>query len=290
MGLNDPASLGFLTAVLAISAAVTFGLWRHRDCLHARRALAVERRRTASALAAMRVTEERFRVMVDTEQQLHEVSRQILKSQEEERRRFARELQDELTQQLALLTDELEQLRLHPPSVPSELTGRLQQLWNRTTGISSDVYRISHQLHPSRLEALGLVASLQGFCREVSEQHRLRVAFTHTGVPSAIPTDTMVCTYRVVQEALRNVVKHSGAAAARVHLAGDDRGLHLEVADDGHGFNVAIFDQDRLGLVSMRERLHAVGGDMSIYSAPSAGTRLDVRIPLGAAVRQETRA
>ncbi len=115
-------------------------------------------------------------------------------------------LHDDFSQQLALLAIDLEQLRLQPPSSPTELTSRLQELSERTNGISSRVYRLSHELRPAKLEALGLSATLQGYCDEVSEQNNVRVTFDAYGRTNAIPAAVALCVFRVTQEALDNVV------------------------------------------------------------------------------------
>ncbi len=216
------------------------------------------------------------------EERLHEVGGRLLTVQEEERRRVARELRDDLSQQLALLASELEQLSVDYPDPGGHASSRLMALSRRATTISSEAYRLSHQLHPSKLEALGLVAGLRSYCREVSQQHKIHVSFTHGDVPSSIPMDISVCVYRIVQEGLRNVVKHSGADEAHVQLLGGNDGLTLRIADGGTGF-----DPDEtgngLGLISIGERLRFVGGELHIHSGMSRGTRIDVRIPLAVA-------
>ena len=217
------------------------------------------------------------------EERLREVGGRLLTAQEEERRRVARELHDDLSQQLALLASELEQLSLHPPQPLEEVSQRLIALGQRASSISSDVYRLSHQLHPSKLEALGLVPSLRSYCREVSTQQNIHVSFTHGDVPASVPMDISVCVYRIVQEALRNVAKHSGADEAHVQLLSDGGGLCLRIADAGVGFDPSPTGHVGLGLISIRERLRFVGGQLQVHSARSHGTRLDVWIPLAAA-------
>jgi signal transduction histidine kinase len=146
------------------------------------------------------------------------------------------------------------------------------------------VHDLSHQLHPSKLEQLGLVASVRGLCKELTQSHGLPVAFTHDGFPEVIPEDAALCLYRIVQEALRNVLKHSGARHARVELSRSGEMMCLlQVVDDGAGFDPgSIRAREGLGLVSMRERLHLVNGSIVITSRPSGGTRIEVRVPLGA--------
>jgi signal transduction histidine kinase len=217
------------------------------------------------------------------ERRLRELIGHLLASQEEERRRLACALHDDFSQQLALLAIDLEQLRLHPPSSQTELTSRLQELSERTDGISSRVYRLSHELRPAKLEALGLFATLQSYCEEVSQQYNVSVTFDGHGRTDAIRTAVALCVYRVTQEALDNVVQHSGSFA-RVQLIADDRQLRLSIEDDGVGFDAAGSWHGGLGFASMRERLYAVGGDLRIESTRSSGVRLGIWIPLAAGV------
>src|SRR5262249_32846436 len=141
-------------------------------------------------------------------------------------------------------------------------------------------------LHPSKLEQLGLVASVRGLCKEQAQAHGLEVEFTHKPMPPSIPDDTVLCLYRIAQEALRNVARHSGARYARVELGGGGDGVSLRIVDGGVGFDPGAADGNGgLGLLSMRERLRLVGGAIAIDSRPSAGTRIDVHVPLGATFR-----
>ena len=164
-----------------------------------------------------------------------------------------------------------------------ELSGRVKQL-------SSAVHDLSHQLHPTKLEQLGLVAAVRGLCNELGHAHGLGIEFAAEQVPSSIPDDTALCLYRIAQEALRNVIKHSGARHARVELRGSPDAISLRISDDGSGFDPdSAAGKGGLGLVSMRERLRLVGGEITIDSRPSGGARIDVRIPLvpSAAGRRE---
>jgi PAS domain S-box-containing protein len=217
----------------------------------------------------------------ESQRELRALAGQLLQAQETERRRIARELHDDLNQSLALLAVELDLLGQAPPGPAARLDGRASELSARVKQLSSAVHDLSHNLHPSRLEQLGLVAAVRGLCKEQAQAHGLEVEFTHQQVPPSLPDDTALCLYRIAQEALRNVVKHSGARRARIELSGSEGGVCLQVADDGAGFDPAAIDgQGGLGLVSMRERLRLVGGAIVIDSRPSAGTRLDVRVPL----------
>jgi signal transduction histidine kinase len=213
---------------------------------------------------------------------LRDVTGRLITAQEDERRRVARELHDDLQQRLALLAIELDGMALgRPLGGHEDPASHARRLWTRTNEISSEIHRISHRLLPLKLETLGLLSAIDGYCREVTEQG-VPTVFAHSGVPASVPGDVALCLFRVIQEALRNVVKHSGALEARVSLIGSDGSLQLMVADGGCGFDVdTAIASGGLGLVSMRERLRLLGGDLRIQSTAGAGTRIDVSVPLG---------
>jgi PAS domain S-box-containing protein len=212
-----------------------------------------------------------------TNEEIRHLGGRLIAAQEDERRRIARELHDDLSQKLALLTMELDQLSQTPSN--EEAAQRLRRLTDQAGQIATDVHRLSYQLHPSKLEALGLVASIRSYCRDIELQHAVEVEFTHTDMPVTIPAEVSLCVFRVVQEALHNVVKHSSARSAFVRLSGTGNGLQLQMADSGVGFTLEGRDGQGLGLVSMRERVHFLGGKLVIHSAPGDGTRIGVRVP-----------
>ncbi|MCH7869689.1 MAG: PAS domain S-box protein [Myxococcales bacterium] len=212
---------------------------------------------------------------------VQELSGRLIEAQENERGRIARELHDNLSQKLALLAVELERTSQDPPESAKAISQRMRKLLAVADELSTDVHNLSHELHPSSLEHIGLTVAVRSFCNTLAEHHNLRIEFSHHGVPEAVPSDVSICIYRIVQESLRNVLKHSGVAEAQVALFGDRSEIRLTVTDKGVGFNPSL-DQHKLGLglVSMRERVHFIGGNMSIKSDPSGGTRVDVRVPL----------
>ncbi len=215
---------------------------------------------------------------LEAEQGLHHLSRRLIVAQEEERRRIARELHDHLNQQLALLAIDLQQLVMTPPA-SGTLPTRLDELWRRTNEISSEVHGLSHRLHPSKLEALGLVATIRGHCRDIS-RHGIVAHFSEREAPTGIPADVSLCLFRIVEEALSNVVRHSQAPEAYVTLEEVDGEIILRVVDAGRGFEYASTpEQAGLGLVSMRERLRSVGGTLKIASAPGQGSLIEARVP-----------
>jgi PAS domain S-box-containing protein len=206
---------------------------------------------------------------------------QLIEAQEAERRRIARELHDDLNQELALLAVEIDLLGQCPPRSGPEVTKRMRELAGRVKELSATVHDLSHQLHPSKLEQLGLVAGVRGLCKELGQHHGLDLEFTHRDIRQAIPEATALCLYRITQEALQNVVKHGCTDRARVELTGAPGELRLQIRDEGVGFDPAAVPADGgLGLVSMRERLSLVGGQMVIDARPGSGTRIDARVPL----------
>jgi len=215
------------------------------------------------------------------EEALLHMSGRLITAQEEERGRIARELHDDLSQRMALLLIELEQFKEGMPSVERQVQQHLDNITEMASEVSADIHGLSHQLHPAKLDTLGLIGSLKGLCREFSEQHKLQVQFLHQDVPAQIPKDVTLCLFRIAQEALWNAVKHSGAAGAEVQLSGSASAIDLRISDSGRGFEVEkVKGAAGLGLISMRERLRLLKGDFLIESEPSHGTRIRARIPL----------
>jgi len=220
------------------------------------------------------------------EDTLRELGGRLIAAQEEERRDVARELHDDVSQRLALLSVEIEHLE-HDRGHASDRGAQWKALSSAAAEIATDVHRISHRLHPSRLDALGLVAALSGLCQELFCQQSLQVRFTHLAVPRAIPGDVALCLYRIVQEALQNVIAHSGRMEAEVHLEGSGDRLLLRIADPGSGFTPERREGAGLGLLTMRERVHSLGGDFVVQTAPGRGTRIGVRIALQPAIAMQ---
>jgi PAS domain S-box-containing protein len=221
--------------------------------------------------------------LLENQRELQALTRKLLQAQEAERSRIARELHDDLNQSLALLSVEMDLLAQKPPESADQLRGRMNELSAQIKQLSSSVHGLSHQLHPSNLEQLGLVSAIRGLCKGLTQAHGLPIEVTHQEMPAAIADDVALCIYRIVQEALGNVVKHSGARHADVALIGSPNEIALRIVDDGTGFDPGLANgQEGLGLVSMRERLRLVAGEIAIDSRPSGGTRIDVRVPLPA--------
>jgi PAS domain S-box-containing protein len=216
-----------------------------------------------------------------SQSELRELTGRLLLAQETERRRIARELHDDLNQSLAILAVELDMLIQRPPESAAEIQERIQKLSAQIKQLSSSVHDLSHQLHPAKLEQLGVVAALRSLCQELTNSHGLPIGFEHDEIPERLPDDAALCLYRITQECLQNVIKHSAAHHVEVVLKGHSDSLILRVVDDGIGFDSRSLDgKAGLGLASMRERLRLVDGEFAIDSRPGSGTRIEVRVPL----------
>jgi PAS domain S-box-containing protein len=214
------------------------------------------------------------------EEALKALGGRLIAAQEEERRRVARELHDDFNQRLAVLSIELEQLGQRIQK-PLGLRRNVQHLQDLTQEIAAEIHALSYRLHPSKLDHLGLVAAVKSLCAELSESGKLNVEFHQTGFPFALDRDTTLCLFRIAQEGLRNCVKHSNAESARVVLTRTRNAVRLLVSDNGCGFNTKTALMEKgLGFISMKERLHILGGEMNLYSKPLHGTRLEVSVPL----------
>jgi signal transduction histidine kinase len=164
----------------------------------------------------------------------------------------------------------------------------MDELGKRTSEISAGVQSLSHELHSSKLEYLGLVSAMRGFCKEFSEKHKVEVAFASEGIPPTVPPEISLCLFRVMQEGLQNAVKHSGVRFFEVELRGSPTDIQLTVRDSGVGFDPELIkDTPGLGLVSMQERVRLVKGAILITSRPLSGTEINVRVPLQAGKQTE---
>jgi PAS domain S-box-containing protein len=215
------------------------------------------------------------------EEAARDLSGRLIQAQEEQQMQLARDLHDDLSQSLALLSIELEMFGRSQPADGGHISARMQEFSAQVKQLSSEVHRLSHELHPAKLEQLGLVAALRGFCKEFAVAHALAIKFADPSVVRAVPEDTALCLYRIAQEALHNVVKHSGAKAARVELATEGSEFRLTITDDGVGFDPkAIRANGSLGLVSMSERARFIHGNLSIESHADKGTKVEARVPI----------
>jgi PAS domain S-box-containing protein len=214
---------------------------------------------------------------------LSHVSRRLIEAHEEERTRIARELHDDINQRLALLAIELEQLENAVSASSGDLGDQLHELRERMSDIGFDIQAISHRLHSSKLEYLGLVAAITGFCKELSQRQKVQITFTHNSIPRGLPHEISLSLFRILQEALQNAVKHSGVRHFTVELRGVSGEIQLTVSDTGVGFDLTKAMTDHgLGLISMQERIRLVKGTISIKSEPTKGTTIEAQVPFNA--------
>jgi PAS domain S-box-containing protein len=203
------------------------------------------------------------------------MSRKLVEVEERERRRIGRELHDDINQRLAMLALELEQLQDNPTEVDS----RLKELRKQTVELSHDVQALSHELHSSKLEYLGVVKAIKSLCGEFAERHKMEVDL-RADVRNPMGPDIGLALFRVLQEALQNARKYSGQNRVEVELTERSNEVHLIVRDSGKGFDVeAAMEGKGLGLTSMRERVRLVNGSISIKSKPMSGTAIEVVVP-----------
>jgi signal transduction histidine kinase len=180
---------------------------------------------------------------------------------------------------LGVLTIRMDQLRADEGTPPA-VAATLEELRQSAAEVTDDIHGLSHRLHSSTLDYLGLVPALQKLVNEFATRHGIRVDFEHRALPARLPSDVALCLFRVTEESLNNIVKHSHAASARVRVSGDPTGIHLIVEDSGHGFDVDNAERKAgLGFVSMRERLRALRGTVRVESAAGRGTTVDVWVP-----------
>lgn len=211
---------------------------------------------------------------------LEKLSGQLIAAQEKERSHLARELHDDICQRLALLSIRIEKVSQDWASGQKPVGDQLKQIWQQCSALTTDVQALSHELHPSILDNLGLVTAAKSFCREISEHSGAIVEFTNTNMPTALPREVSLSLFRVIQEALHNSAKYSGAKHFAVHLRGKPGEVELEVSDAGVGFDAANLKSKGLGMVSMQERINFVRGRFSVESRVGEGTKIFVSVPL----------
>src|SRR5262245_49240031 len=203
----------------------------------------------------------------------------LLEAGEQERRRIARELHDDLSQRLGLLCIDLDQLSA-APGLPAAALQSIQRIQTLAHEIASDLHHVATEFHPERKLERGLLPALRDLCTAVSQRSGVQVEFRDQQVPRRLTPALGLCIYRLVQEALRNIVRHSRARVALVEIARDSESLDVHIADPGVGFTIAALERSSIGLLSMHERVHQFGGRMIVHSAPGAGTRIGIRLPI----------
>jgi len=227
-------------------------------------------------------------VVVDITQRKHaeaivsSFSQKLIQAQEQERAAVARELHDDVNQRVALAALNLEALA-SDDGVSAEGKSEITAVMKQLRELAGDIQALSHRLHSSKLDQLGLRGAVASFCREVSAKHKVRIEFQSRDLPEDLPTEVSLCLFRVMQEAVQNSTKHSGATHVDVSLTGGSDEMQLVVRDSGKGFVAQeILSAKGIGLASMRERLKLVNGQLSIQSEPGLGTTISARVPFPA--------
>jgi PAS domain S-box-containing protein len=210
------------------------------------------------------------------------LSGMLITAQEQERASIARELHDNINQRLALLAIDIQQFEQNATGLSARELQEVNGLWEFTNDISRDVQTLSHQLHSSQLQHLGLVAAIQNLCNELSRTSDMDVVYEAAGVPVKVDREVSLALFRVVQESLHNATKHSKASRVHTELAYTDNKLFLKISDDGIGFDPAE-SYTGLGIINMKERLRLIGGELTIHSSPGSGTRIEAQVPLARA-------
>lgn len=240
----------------------------------------------AALIIAQDITERKRASLAlrESEAHLRELARRLISAQEDERRRLARELHDDVTQQLASLAMDAAMLEptVETATAPAEAAGQLGSIAARLRKLASSVGHLSRQLHPSILDNLGLGKAVESECAGFSKRTGIAVDYAADAPVEGLRGDAALALYRSAQEGLRNVEKHSHALSARVWLRRSGGDILLTISDTGTGFDVrAAREEAGLGLASMEERVVLFGGALSVESAPGKGTTIEVRLPFG---------
>ncbi len=235
-----------------------------------------QRKQTEEVLRRNEAELEKYR------RELQLLTAQLMRAQEDERRRLSRELHDDVNQRLGMLIVDLELLGQKLMSSPDGTSAQLREYGRRISDLSQNIHDMAYQLHPSVLDHLGLVVALRSYVSEWSKREKIKVRFSHRNVPESLDENVATCLYRVAQESLRNAAKHSHSPRVSVILAGSPRQISLSIRDFGVGFDPEFRNERHhgLGIVSMNERVKLVNGRLSLKSKPDEGTRVVVQVPL----------
>ena len=241
--------------------------------------LLLQRARRRRAEHTIRTREAKLRASY---RRIRQLAGQLINAQEVARADIARDLHDDVCQELVGVSMAVESMKRRSGQIQDPQTQHaLSQLEHRALDVVEGVRRLSHDLHPATLRLLGLDAALKAHCVEVEKRHDVQVSFTVKGDLSHLPPDVALCLFRIAQEALRNGAVHGSARRLAVVLTESDEHVELTVADDGHGFDLEAVRREGtgLGLVSIEERAHAVRGHVHIVTYPKQGTLIRVRVP-----------
>jgi signal transduction histidine kinase len=209
-----------------------------------------------------------------------QLSDHLIKAQEKERSRVASELHDDFSQRLALLAFGLQITAETPPDSPDALKQTLDEFRQSVCELGDDLHSLSHQLHSSTLDTLGLVTGLRSLCREFGARQSIEVDFTSEDIPRSVRPEVALCLFRITQEGLQNLKKHGRTKTAQLSLRHKGDRLFLSLCDEGIGFDANRLEKSGLGILSMRGRARLLGGDFEIHSTPGKGTRIEAWVPL----------
>ncbi len=242
-----------------------------------------ERMETEQSLRAsessLKVSQEELR---QSREELRALAGLLLTAQEEERRRIARDLHDDVNQRLAMLAMDLRRIEKGEAGDLADIGGMVRSITGRLTAVSDDVRQMAYRFHPSILDDLGLMKAVRRLVDDFSASTGVEAVYVHHDSLSPIPTDLATCVYRIAQESLNNVARHAKATEVEVELICDEGMITLSVRDNGVGFDAVNASQGRgrLGLLSMKERVRLVRGTLNVSSSPGGGTHIDVGVPL----------
>jgi signal transduction histidine kinase len=219
--------------------------------------------------------------LLQSHRQVRALAGRLINAQEAERRRVSHELHDDLNQRVATLSVAISRLKRKLPAPQQEIILELNQLYDQTNELSNDIRELSHELHPSTLEHLGLAEALAAYVGEFDKETGIITGFSSRITSEKIGFEISVCLYRIALEALRNIARHSHAKAASVLLEEHEQVLTMKIVDSGIGFDVeAARRGSGLGLLSAGERVNLLQGTFEVASSPTEGTQLTVKVPL----------
>lgn len=231
--------------------------------------------------SAEQALQEKERALRQSQTDLRELTGRLISAQEEERRHLARELHDDLTQRLAVLSIDAGKIEQQLPESLDPVREKLSEMKGQLVKIAWDINNLARQLHPAILDDLGLVRAVESYCTAFLKREGIPITFNHKNIPDIIENDVSLTLYRIVQEGLRNISKHACAEQVTVSLKGSAQEIRLSVQDNGVGFDLTEARKTPgLGLSSMGERLRLIAGEFSIKSRPGEGTLITVRVPL----------
>ena len=216
-----------------------------------------------------------------SEQELRDLAGSLMTAQEDERARVSSELDVGVTQELGVVAFELAEIERSLPGEAEVARTGVASLQRRLAELAEETYRISRRLHPAILDDVGLLGAIEAECATLLSTSGVTVITRLEPTLDRLPPDISLCFFRVAQEALHNLARHARVERASLELSKQGGYAELRIEDSGVGFDLDEVGQGPgLGLASMRERLHILGGHLSVTSSPAAGTRIEARMSL----------